>query len=71
MVGCPVKSNDGFQELALSLAQPTNSSINRVSQSANEISALSTIFASSLQRSIGMVLTTAALPSSPPASTRP
>ena len=44
----------------LSLAQATMSSIRRVSQSARLISALSTIFASSPARSIGMVLTTTA-----------
>jgi hypothetical protein len=42
------------------LAQRTSSSISRVSHSAWETWALSTIFASSPARSIGMVLTTTA-----------
>ena len=42
------------------MAQATISSISRVSHSARLISALSTIWASSPARSIGMVLTTTA-----------
>ena len=59
MVGGPVKSDDRLQELAVLGA--TDQLIHQpVSHSANEISALSTIFASSPERSIGMVLTTTA-----------
>ena len=45
---------------ALCLAQCTRSSISRVSHSASETSALSTICVSSPERSIGMVLTATA-----------
>ena len=49
-----------FVRKRLSLAQATSSSISRVSHSANAISALSTICASSPARSIGIVFTTTA-----------
>ena len=60
MVGGPVEADDLSSEIVLSLAQATSSSISRVSQSAKETSALSTILVSSPARSIGMVLTTTA-----------
>jgi hypothetical protein len=55
----PVEATTFFRK-ALSLAEATSSSISRVSQSASEISALSTIFLSSPVLSIGIVLTTQA-----------
>ena len=59
MVGGAVEPDDRLQERAV-LGTMTSSSISRVSHSASEISALSTIFVSSPERSIGMVLTTTA-----------
>ena len=60
VVGGAVEADHLLEELAVSLAQATSSSISRVSHSASATSALSTILASSPARSIGMVLTTTA-----------